>query len=205
MLGVYVLVIVSIFVPSTSFVSVLGHSRHSCLNMVTSSPKKASGNRPRKIVKKPRWTPEEREIYAESSQIYDNQRENSAQDRKTGSRDAWDVFVDRLDDSKGRKGAAGKMAHTKDSTVDELQCVHYAECSGCSRKGNFDQTPMVQRATRFFASEDVPMKVHLGPIHGWRSHVKLAVRPLSRWGGLKFGLYKANSHEVSPLWKEYTL
>jgi tRNA/tmRNA/rRNA uracil-C5-methylase (TrmA/RlmC/RlmD family) len=29
--------------------------------------------------------------------------------------------------------------------------------------------------------------------------VKLAVQPLSRWGGLKIGLYKAGSHEVEPI------
>lgn len=34
---------------------------------------------------------------------------------------------------------------------------------------------------------------------GWRTHVKLAVQPLSRWGGLKFGLFKAGTHEVEPI------
>ncbi|CAN0466192.1 unnamed protein product, partial [Discosporangium mesarthrocarpum] len=32
--------------------------------------------------------------------------------------------------------------------------------------------------------------------HGWRTVAKLAVRPMSKWGGLELGLYRVGSHEV---------
>lgn len=33
----------------------------------------------------------------------------------------------------------------------------------------------------------------------WRTHVKLAVQPLSKWGGLKIGLFRSGTHEVEPI------
>jgi tRNA/tmRNA/rRNA uracil-C5-methylase (TrmA/RlmC/RlmD family) len=41
--------------------------------------------------------------------------------------------------------------------------------------------------------------VHLGNVTQWRTQVKLAVQPLSKWGGIKLGLYKAGSHIVEPI------
>ena len=41
--------------------------------------------------------------------------------------------------------------------------------------------------------------VHLGNTTQWRSQVKLAVQPLSKWGSIKIGLYKAGSHVVEAI------
>jgi len=172
-----------------------GHSGFQRLGMVSKS---------KSIMKKPRWTAEEREVAKEAEEAFDDDGAHGGSSGSSGGRagggDAWDVLVDRLDSSKGRKNNVGKVKVDQDTSVPyELQCVHYDTCSGCSRRGDYANTPMALRAQRFFASEDVDMKIHTGPVAGWRTHVKLAVRPLSRWGGLKFGLYKANSHDVEPI------
>ena len=52
---------------------------------------------------------------------------------------------------------------------------------------------------RFFTAESVKFNIHIGDYHNWRSHVKLAVAPMSRWGGLKIGLFKSGSHDVEPI------
>lgn len=58
---------------------------------------------------------------------------------------------------------------------------------------------MVKRARVFFKGEGIHFPVHLYNSTEWRSHAKLAVQPLSRWGGLKIGLYREGSHEVEPI------
>lgn len=83
--------------------------------------------------------------------------------------------------------------------ADELQCVHFGECSGCLLNSDFTNAPVMQRAKAFFARENVPFAVHIGNVTAWRTHVKLAVQPMSKWGGLKVGLYRANSHEVASI------
>lgn len=85
------------------------------------------------------------------------------------------------------------------STKDELQCIHFEDCSGCTLKSDFTNAPVMQRAREFFRREDTPFDIHIGNITAWRTHVKLAVQPMSKWGGLKFGLYRMNSHEVEAI------
>lgn len=39
--------------------------------------------------------------------------------------------------------------------------------------------------------------IHDWDPHGWRTVAKLATKPLSKWGGVELGLYKAASHDVT--------
>ena len=116
------------------------------------------------------------------------------------STDPWKILVKKLDTTKGAKEKFGKVVIKKvDDTVDELKCIHFETCAGCSMKGNFSEAPIVKRARSFFASENMKFPTTLGNHTAWRTHVKLAVRPLSRWGGLKIGLFKAGSHDVEAI------
>lgn len=38
--------------------------------------------------------------------------------------------------------------------------------------------------------------IHPWEPHGWRTLAKLAVRPVSKWGGVELGLYELGSHDV---------
>ena len=121
------------------------------------------------------------------------------------SGDPWKVLVKKLDSTKDDKSRFGKVESSfmsnkvKQDVPDEMQCIHFAQCSGCSLQGNFASAPIVTRAKMFFKSEDVDMAVHLGNHHEYRTHVKLAVGPLSRWGGLKIGLYREGSHTIEAI------
>jgi len=137
-----------------------------------------------------------------------NFREIKIRGRPTGSDDAqspssagdpWKSLVKKLDSTRSAKERFGKVEKAIIKGPDELQCRHFGVCAGCSLQGNFTQASSVQRAKRFFLTEDVDMKVHMGDHWGWRTHIKLAVQPLSRWGGLKFGLYREGTHVVEPI------
>ncbi|RYG67908.1 hypothetical protein EON64_06410, partial [archaeon] len=95
----------------------------------------------------------------------------------------------------------GKITLTSSSRFikDELQCKHFDTCSGCTLKSNFTNSLVMQRARAFFKARDVDFKIDMGNVTEWRTHAKLAVQPLSKWGGLKFGLYKEASHDVLPI------
>jgi hypothetical protein len=102
------------------------------------------------------------------------------------STDPWKVLVKKLGtDKKSTAGAIGKVLKTDITVVDELQCKHFDTCSGCSMRGNFTESPIVKRARIYFKSEGISFPIHLGNKTEWRTHAKLAVQPLSRWGGLK--------------------
>jgi tRNA/tmRNA/rRNA uracil-C5-methylase (TrmA/RlmC/RlmD family) len=119
---------------------------------------------------------------------------------KKQTTDPWKILVKKLDTTKGAKEKFGKVIVAKvDNTIDELKCIHFDSCAGCSMKGNFSDAPIVKRARSFFASENLKFPTTLANHTGWRTHVKLAVRPLSRWGGLKIGLFKAGSHDVEAI------
>jgi tRNA/tmRNA/rRNA uracil-C5-methylase (TrmA/RlmC/RlmD family) len=119
------------------------------------------------------------------------------QQQQSGS--AWKVLVTKLDSTKAAKERFGKVEKLVVRGPDELQCPHFGVCAGCSLQGNFTSAPTVLRASQYFMTEDVKMKVHIGDPFAWRTHIKLAVQPLSRWGGLKMGLYKESSHVVEPI------
>jgi hypothetical protein len=47
----------------------------------------------------------------------------------------------------------------EESVVDEMKCIHFGVCSGCTIKGEFlEKTPILKRAKRFFATENVVLK-----------------------------------------------
>lgn len=41
-----------------------------------------------------------------------------------------------------------------------------------------------------------PHVIHDWDPHGWRTLAKLAVKPVSKWGGVQLGLYRLGSHDV---------
>lgn len=95
---------------------------------------------------------------------------------------------------------ASKLAIAKALNIkDELQCSHFDTCSGCTIAGNFTSAGLMQRASKFFKLYNLQMKTHVDAVKHWRSHVKLAVQPMSKWGGMKIGLYHANSHTVEAI------
>lgn len=127
--------------------------------------------------------------------------DGSSEERGGGgsATDPWKVLIKKLDTTKSAKESFGKVEKVLIKGPDELQCRHFDTCAGCSMQGNFSLAPTVQRARLFFASESVALKVHTGQHLAWRTHVKLAVQPLSRWGGLRFGLYREGTHEVEAI------
>ncbi len=119
--------------------------------------------------------------------------------------DPWKVLVKKLDSTKDDKARFGKVTNEftsskiNENVPDQMKCVHFGQCSGCSTRGNFEEVPIVTRAKMYFKSENIDMNVHLGDHHAYRTHVKLAVGPLSRWGGLNIGLYREGSHQIEAI------
>ncbi len=129
--------------------------------------------------------------------------------------DPWDALMDKVEkrelanksNRRSNNPLTGKQGKTSSSSSssgdrdipDELQCEHFNTCSGCTRRGQFNDTLTMRRARLFFSSADIDMQVHMGPVTGWRTHAKLAVRPTSRWGGVTMGLFKANTHDVESI------
>ncbi|CAJ1407795.1 unnamed protein product [Effrenium voratum] len=58
--------------------------------------------------------------------------------------------------------------------------------------------PVVKSAEGFFGALGHPLPLRLGPLKGWRSSAKLAVRACSG-GGVEIGLFLAKSHDVVPV------
>ena len=177
----------SFFLPINSYISQIDH-RYRRVSPVVSSARNTNYNRETVRRKNNPGEDDDRDVEPMSS-------------RKSRSSDPWKVLITKLDSTKGDPSSFGKkvMATKMDNTVDQLQCRHFGACSGCTIKGNFTDAPVVKQARLFFASESMNLNVHIGDPHEWRTHVKLAVQPQSRWGGLKIGLYKAGSHEVEPI------
>jgi tRNA/tmRNA/rRNA uracil-C5-methylase (TrmA/RlmC/RlmD family) len=111
----------------------------------------------------------------------------------------WDVLLQKLHRQKGTVEPFGKIKPNQGKEVDELKCIHFDECSGCSTKGNFTDTPTMVRARNVMRAHDVPFSIQIGNVTQWRTLAKIAVQPMSKWGGLKFGLYKRGSHDVVPI------
>ena len=82
---------------------------------------------------------------------------------------------------------------------DELKCFHFQKCSGCTFNSDLTSTPIMEEAKSFFRSlspsiED--MKISLQTPYEWRTQAKLAVAPISKWGGVDIGLYQEGTHDV---------
>lgn len=119
---------------------------------------------------------------------------------RTKPADPWKVLLRKLDTTKAATEKFGKKVQkVENNAPDELQCSHFGTCAGCSIKGNFVEIPIVKQAKAYFTSEGIAYPVHVGTPHGWRTHAKLAVQPMSRWGGLKIGLYKEGTHDVEAI------
>ena len=97
-----------------------------------------------------------------------------------------------------------------------VNCKHDKECSGCVTKldePSLLDTEVIESAKEFFASKSIKANcaipdgkdsvfsvVQPTSSASWRTHAKLAAAPAHPFlGGVKFGLYKARSHEVIPI------
>eukprot|EP00607_Mallomonas_marina_P006455 CAMPEP_0182430272 /NCGR_PEP_ID=MMETSP1167-20130531/38994_1 /TAXON_ID=2988 /ORGANISM="Mallomonas Sp, Strain CCMP3275" /LENGTH=488 /DNA_ID=CAMNT_0024615183 /DNA_START=99 /DNA_END=1565 /DNA_ORIENTATION=+ len=129
------------------------------------------------------------------------QRVDDIDGQRRSDADPWKVLITKLDKTKDSSAKFGKIQKPVivSNQIDELQCPHFNECSGCTITGNFTESPIIQQAKSFFTSQGIPLSLSLHKTHHWRTHVKLAVQPLSRWGGLVFGLYERGSHQVVPI------
>lgn len=128
-------------------------------------------------------------------------RDFKANENKVQSTDSWKVLTSKLETIKNSKEKFGKIdkISTLIDTPDELQCRHFDVCAGCTVRGKFNDTLVVKKARNFFTTQNIDLKLHIGNTTEWRTHVKLAVQPLSKWGGLKFGLYKSGTHTVEAI------
>lgn len=62
-------------------------------------------------------------------------------------------------------------------SADELGCIHFQSCSGCSISHQLNDPPIVQEARAFFSSRGFDnFQTVAGVNHGWRCRAKLAVR-----------------------------
>lgn len=95
--------------------------------------------------------------------------------------------------------AGGREGGGKD---DLLQCEHFGACSGCFFRSGFTETPLMEDARVFFRRVARYENFNLGlatGIHDWRTQAKLAIAPLSKWGGCRIGLYEEGTHRVLPI------
>eukprot|EP01041_Mallomonas_annulata_P007345 gene7345-14993_t len=156
--------------------------------------------------------PKIQKLYRSSNRLFVTRDNNNIkQIRKTKSgkfgeeapqrSDPWKVLITKLDKTKDSTERFGKalVPDPQISQVDELQCRHFGTCGGCTQKGEFQNTPVVLKAKAFFTTQGIKFNTYLEKTNGWRTHAKLAVQPLSRWGGIKIGLYKTGSHEVESI------
>jgi hypothetical protein len=123
----------------------------------------------------------------------------AASESRADKPDPWKILQNNLGNSRNSTQKFGKVKLQSKNEIDELQCPHFDVCSGCTVKSKFTETPTMIRATNVFKSLNIPFKIHMGNLTQWRTLVKLAIQPMSKWGGLRFGLYKEGSHEVVPI------
>mmetsp|Transcript_21808 Transcript_21808/g.88831 ORF Transcript_21808/g.88831 Transcript_21808/m.88831 type:complete len:267 (+) Transcript_21808:351-1151(+) len=96
--------------------------------------------------------------------------------------------------SKARERKASKGG--KHVVGEQLNCSHFAKCSGCSIESKFAATPALNSAQKF-AMDKLRLKTVptvIGDIDGWRTTARLAVRKAGR--KLAFGLYEKGTHNV---------
>ena len=86
-------------------------------------------------------------------------------------------------------------------TTPTITCPHFDDCSGCVTSSSLLSVEKVKSSLRFFRSHYPSYTVSIpSPVTEWRTSAKLAVRPYSKFdGGCVFGLFKSNTHEVSPI------
>lgn len=83
---------------------------------------------------------------------------------------------------------------TNDSN--QLNCVHFDKCSGCTIDNNFKSSNSINAAVAFGRSVLKVKRVEIvtGDITGWRTTAKLAVRRKGRH--IATGLYQRGSHDL---------
>ena len=82
--------------------------------------------------------------------------------------DSWKLLTKKLDTVKSSKDRFGKIVllSKEDQVQDELKCVHFGVCSGCTIRGEFlSSTPILQRAKRYFASENITLQGLIFTLH----------------------------------------
>lgn len=171
----------------------------------------SSNNQPRsKFTSSPRVNQPDKERIKrsrgqESDEDEDDDGEDSVKEPNAhldARQNSWKILAKKLETSKNTTTIFGKQVTNNPNnqkiptTTDLLQCPHFNECAGCTQTSDFTNTPIMQRAKKFMQSQNIPFQIQVGGYLQWRTLVKLAVQPMSKWGGLRFGLYKAGSHDV---------
>ena len=71
--------------------------------------------------------------------------------KDTSNRDkAWKQLIQKLDETKSNKERFGKdteqyqSVRNQKNIPDELKCIHFESCSGCSLRGKFDDSPVIR-------------------------------------------------------------
>lgn len=135
--------------------------------------------------------------------VVDEIVENSEEYDRDSGKNNWSHLKEALNSKPSAKDKFGKVGSQKsfhdDGGQDLLECKHFEVCSGCVARANFDKIDLAIRAQRFFQTQNVELQLHMGNFTEWRTHAKLAVQPLSKWGGLKFGLFRSGTHVVEPI------
>lgn len=79
--------------------------------------------------------------------------------------------------------------------MNNINCLHFNVCSGCSRNRDVDKLEVFIEAQHFFANKGIhDLKLYTGKACGWRCRAKLAVRGTSSHPLI--GLFKAHSHHL---------
>lgn len=81
------------------------------------------------------------------------------------------------------------------SSSQQLGCVHFHSCSGCTLEAGLDSPPILEEARRYFVTEcGLPsFQLTAGPAQHWRHRARLAVRA-GRDGQPVVGLFAEGSH-----------
>lgn len=95
--------------------------------------------------------------------------------------------------------AAAAPRHAARLPPPELDCPHFASCSGCTLDRGLASPPAREAAAAWFADRGAPLG-QPPPVaaHGWRCRARLAVRA-APGGGLVAGLFAAGTHDVVPI------
>lgn len=80
----------------------------------------------------------------------------------------------------------------------ELQCPHFAACSGCTLDAGLDTPPLLSQARTFFQQKCGFNQLSVGSAHGWRQRARLAVRA-GPDGEAVIGLFEEATHKATAI------
>ena len=80
------------------------------------------------------------------------------------------------------------------NNLKNINCPHFAFCSGCTIDENVTNPPLLEEMRHYFHEKAVPFNYFSDQVVGWRYRAKLAVRGNSE--NPQIGLYEAGTHHV---------